>query len=559
MAISPLQQVIYLIEKSKKILVLPSMPVDGDSLGGAIALYLALKKLNKEITVVCTDPVTNAFKFLPHSQEITQKFSAVQDFIVTLDCENAEVDHVRYNVEKDKVNIIITPKKGRFAEKNVNFHYGQAKYDLIIVVDAGDLEQLGKLYEDNVDLFYSIPVLNIDHHPSNSGFGKVNLVDITASSTTEILYELIKELRPQNNLIDEDIATALLTGIITDTGSFQNSNTTPKALEISAELVNLGARQQEIIQNIYKTKQLSTLKLWGRILSKITYDSKYHLVWSTISHKDLEETQSTPDATGGIIDELMTNAPGAEIIVLLKEKQKGLLTGSIRTTNHFINASEIAALFGGGGHTRAAGFRVKYEDFDRTVQEIISDIKDYQAKRLNLHEEEEISKAMPVKKPKTPIDQKQEEVSTEKSAEEAQPSPPSAEETFVQPEIAEEKKETEKVVLNPPADEKKSTDEEVKKEDTSAKPAEGDKPKEEKPSEENETSEVSKAAKSPQESEAPEVSKEAKLPEEEKKISELSKEKTPPEEKKAGVNDLLREAMDRGEQPKEDTGYKFGE
>lgn len=523
MAISSLQQVIYLIEKSNKILILPSMPVDGDSLGGALALYLALRKLNKEITVVCTDPVTDAFKFLPHSQDMAQKFSAVQDFIITLDCQDAEVDHVRYNVEKDKVNIIITPKKGRFAEQNVNFHYGQAKYDLIIIVDAGDLEQLGKLYEDNVDLFYNIPVINIDHHPSNSGFGKVNLINITASSTTEIIYELIKELRPHNNLIDEDIATALLTGIITDTGSFQNSNTTPKALEISAELVNLGARQQEIIKNIYKTKQLSTLKLWGRILSKITYDSKYHLVWSTISHKDLEETQSAPDATGGIIDELMTNAPGAEIIVLLKEKGKGLLTGSIRTTNHFINASEIAALFGGGGHTRAAGFRIQYKDFDETTQEIISAIKDYQAKRLNLYEEKE---SIFAKKPETPILQKQpytEKGEKEKEMKEVKLSLPSEEATYVQPEITEEEPET----LNLPQNETKYTDEEVEKEDTRAKETE----------------------KSPEE----------KNLTQEGKISESSKKEKKPKQKKTGINDLLREAMQRGKQHEENAGYKFGE
>jgi len=158
-----------------------------------------------------------------------------------------------------------------------------------------------------------------------------------ASSTTELLLPLLENLAKKEDieLIDEDIATLLLTGIITDTGSFQNANTTPKAFAKAAKLVSYGARQQEIIQNIYKTKQLSQLKLWGRVLSKIQTDDKYRIVWSAVSQQDFRDTESSEDQTGDIIDELMTNAPGAEVVLLMKEKKTKTISVSVRTTKSF--------------------------------------------------------------------------------------------------------------------------------------------------------------------------------------------------------------------------------
>ena len=147
---------------------------------------------------------------------------------------------------------------------------------------------------------------------------------------------------PKIDLIDEDIATLLLTGIVTDTGSFQNANTTPRSFEKASELIAYGARQQEIIKYVYKTKQLSQLKLWGRLLSKIQTDKKHRIVWSVVSQQDFKDTGSSAEETGDIIDELMTNAPGAEFVLLLKEKSDGQISVSIRTTSPAIDASAIA-------------------------------------------------------------------------------------------------------------------------------------------------------------------------------------------------------------------------
>lgn len=390
-------QIIELIQRSNKILVLPSSPPDGDSIGSAVALYLAFKKLEKDVTVICSDAVPDLLHFLPNIKVIGRKTLSSNDFIITVDTKNIDLDTLKTTKEEGKLNIILSPKKGHITENDITFNKTETDYDLIITVDCGELEQIRDFYENNPELFHQIPVINIDHHISNSHFGKLNYVDIMASSTTELLLPLLEDLAVKENteLIDEDIATLLLTGIITDTGSFQNANTTPKAFAKAAKLVSYGARQQEIIQHVYKTKQLSQLKLWGRVLSKIQTDDKHRIVWSAVSQQDFRDTESSEEETGDIIDELMTNAPGAEVVLLMKERGDGVISCSLRTTNPSVDASKIAEHFGGGGHTQAAGFRMSDLDLREAEYEAIQFIKEFQKSRLGIVEEkaaEEVEK-----------------------------------------------------------------------------------------------------------------------------------------------------------------------
>jgi len=381
-------QIIEVIKRSNNILLMPSSPPDGDSIGSSLALYLALRKLGKHATVVCADPIPDVYDFLPMMSAIESEFAPAPDFIVTLDCAKAKIDSLQSKVENDKVNIIITAQKGQFSAEDISFSHGPNKYDLIITVDTAATQQLGRFYEDNPSLFSEVPVINIDHHASNEGFGRINWVDIMSSSTTELILTLFQKMEENlgQKIIDEDIATLLLSGVITDTGSFQNSNTTPRSFAAAASLIRHGARQQEIIQHIFKTKQLSTLKLWGRILTNIRNEEKYRLVWSVITKKDLLETGSKEDETGGIIDELLSNAPNTDVVVLLKEKDGKILSGSVRSTTDQVDASAIAGMFDGGGHIRAAGFKIKDADFESHGREVIEKIKEFQASRLNLEE-----------------------------------------------------------------------------------------------------------------------------------------------------------------------------
>ncbi|OGB73587.1 hypothetical protein A3K24_01940 [candidate division Kazan bacterium RIFCSPHIGHO2_01_FULL_44_14] len=378
METTPKQQTVELINRAQRILVVPSRP-DGDSVGSALALLQVFKKLNKEVSLGILDPVSQVYQFLPSISEVATDIDGVRDFIITLDSPVAEADKLSYNFEDGKLNIIITPKRGRYQPENVSFVQGQFKYDAIIVLDAADLHQLGQAYDRYPTLFQEVPVINIDHHASNAYFGSVNLVDLTATSTAEILIGLIEALGP--NLIDPEIATCLLTGIISDTGSFQNANTTPKSLTVAAQLVGFGARQQEIIKHLFKTKPLSQLKLWGQVLSRIQFDMTTKLAWATVTPEDLISTGASSEEASGLIDELMTSIPGADIVLLLSEKEARVVSGSIRTAKG-VDAMEVAGLFGGGGHPGAAGFKL----LDMTISEaepiVLEKVREYQTRRL---------------------------------------------------------------------------------------------------------------------------------------------------------------------------------
>lgn len=377
MELTPKQQALELINKAKRILLVTHEKPDGDALGSITSLYLVLSKLGKSATAVVLDEIAPNYRFIPKTEDFSKGLSAWRDFVISVDCATAAADKLAYNFQEGKLNIVITPKTGNFRPQDVSFAEGSFQFDLIIVLDSADWDQVGKIYVDNTKLFQTVPVINIDHHSSNDYFGTVNLVDLTAASTTEILVGVVEALG--NSLVDEDVATSLLTGIISDTGSFQHSNTTPKALTVAAQMVGLGARQQEIIKNLFKTKAYTTLKLWGKVLSQLQYDSAHRLSWTVVPFNFFTETGASPDETSGLIDELMTSVPGADVVVLVSEKESRVLSGSIRTKKG-IDAAEIAGLFGGGGHPGAAGFKLIDVGVDQVEPIIINKIKGYQAK-----------------------------------------------------------------------------------------------------------------------------------------------------------------------------------
>lgn len=388
MSLTLYQQAKQLIEKSEKILLVAHAKMDGDTLSATIAMHLLLKKLNKITVVACADPVPEEFSFLPETEVMQKEVSSAKDFVISVDCSRVQAQKLRWKIDGNILKIFITPTDGQFQERDVSF-LEHEDFDLIISLDAADRKQIGRIFEENTELFTRLPLIVFDHHASNPGFGTVNIIDSKAASTTEVLFHFLPTLLGEQwaSLVDPDIATLLLTGIITDTGSFQNPNTTPKSLEVAADLVELGARQQEIIRNIFKTKNIQTLKLWGRVLSKIKTDPVHRLLWSTVTTDDLLDTGASVEDTGGIIDELLATAPGMEMVILLKERPDGIIQGSIRSITPLCNSAEFSAEFGGGGHTQAAGFKITGDKpFDVVVGEVISAARTFQDRRLKLSE-----------------------------------------------------------------------------------------------------------------------------------------------------------------------------
>lgn len=402
---TPLQQIINLVRSSKNILILGHQNPDGDAIGSAVGLLLVLRKLEKRVSSAASDPVPPPLAFLPALENFETSIAGANDLVLNFPLGDRKDAEVFSKTEDGFLKVSVRPIGGSpFKKEEIDFAAGEADFDLIICVDVPDLPQLGGLFEANPNIFYEIPVINIDHHASNTGFGKINFVDATAASSSELILRLIRSLESEFNkkLLDEDIATLILTGIITDTGSFQNSNTTPRSLELAADLVEAGARQQEIIHHVYKTKELSTLKLWGRVLAKIEFDAEHRIVWSTVTTEDFATAGAVDSATDGLIDELLSNAPGAEIILLLKQKGE-VISGSVRTTTPAVSSTDVAGLFGGGGHHAAAGFKIPDKKVENITGDVLEKIRQFQSERLNLISEnlvEKIEIGKTKKKPK---------------------------------------------------------------------------------------------------------------------------------------------------------------
>lgn len=224
--------------------------------------------------------------------------------------------------------------------------------DAVVFLDCADEKQTG-LHATHPQLFDGVPILNIDHHPTNPRFGTVNLVIPEASSTCEIVCGIADalewHLRPET-------ATCLLTGVYTDTGGLLHSNTSPQVYRTVSKLLRAGARQQLIVSAVFRTAKLSTLKLWGRVLEKINVTEEGGAI-SAVTDGDFRATGAEYSELAGAID-YVNAVPGMRFSMVLSERD-GKVKGSLRTLRDDVDVAAMAGKFSGGGHKKAAGFAVE--------------------------------------------------------------------------------------------------------------------------------------------------------------------------------------------------------
>ena len=223
---------------------------------------------------------------------------------------------------------------------------------VVLALDCANVRRLGPdpAFVENAPL-----VVNVDHHHDNSRFGNVNLIVAEASSTGEILYDLFAEL---GTTITPDIAEALYIALVTDTGRFQYTNTTPKALRIAAQLVEAGANVHQVFQDVYENVAFAKLKLLARALERARVYEGGRLIVADLERADFAAAGAEEPFAEGIIDYLRA-VEGAEIVALIREPptQNGPTRRvSLRTRGGGIDVSAIARKSGGGGHPQAAGF-----------------------------------------------------------------------------------------------------------------------------------------------------------------------------------------------------------
>ena len=211
------------------------------------------------------------------------------------------------------------------------------------------------------------PLLNIDHHPGNDAFGTLNVVVTSASSTAELVARLLVDLGVE---LDRDIATALYVGIVTDTGRFQYSNSTPDTLRLAADLLSYGVDAPYIAQEVYESSPFGYLKLVGRILDRAVLHEAERFVYSWIKLDDLTETGVAPDETDGLID-LVRSTRAADVAAMFKEQRDGAWRVSMRSKARSVG--ELARARGGGGHDLAAGFTAS--DVESTAASLLEDLR----------------------------------------------------------------------------------------------------------------------------------------------------------------------------------------
>ena len=307
------QQISKLINKSNNILVATPENISGDALGSALALCGALNKLNKNAQFIAPEEIPAKFEFLPKSNSLSCEILKEREFILSVKNPGDHINNLYYEKNEGLLHIYLGAKE-KIEEKDLKIIRSHP-FDLIVTLNAYGLEYLGKAFEYNPELFFEVPVINIDNRLENENFGQINLVDITSSSVSEIVMELIDFL--DRNLLNQDIATCILSGLIDATDNFQSSKTTPRTFNNAALLINRGGNQQEIIRYFYKTKSLDFLRLWGLILHELSWNGEKKLVWGRIKQQNFQKTNTGPEYLPQIFEEIKMAFPEMKTAILL--------------------------------------------------------------------------------------------------------------------------------------------------------------------------------------------------------------------------------------------------
>ncbi|MEA2517353.1 MAG: bifunctional oligoribonuclease and phosphatase NrnA [Actinomycetota bacterium] len=236
--------------------------------------------------------------------------------------------------------------------------------DVFLAVDCGAGDRLGSV---EAAARKAKTVINVDHHPGNDNFGTHNIVVTHVSSAAELVTRLLQDLNVE---LDKDIATCLYTGLVTDTGRFQYSNSSPDTLRLAADLLALGVPATEIATEVFESSPFGYLKLVGRVLDRAVLFEDVRFVYSWLTLADLAETGVAPDETDKLIDAVRSTR-AADVAALFKEQGDGQYRVSMRSKGPSVGA--LARTRGGGGHELAAGFTAP--DVEQTVIALRQELK----------------------------------------------------------------------------------------------------------------------------------------------------------------------------------------
>lgn len=295
----------YVIKEADSILLWAHTRPDGDTIGSVLAMQEYILSLGKKVSIGCFDQAPEFMKAITGSQNFLQPDEiSFSDYKLIIACDSADRG---FHLVRDK-----------FSDEQV--------------------------------------IAILDHHPDIKTKADIEIIDPTYSSVCELVYDFfIFNQIP----ITQKMADLILTGILYDTGKFQHSNTSAKVMELSSELVKKGAHLQKITNILFDSKDICTLKLWGRTFEKAKVNSSNGMIVSALTQKDIEECGANTEAIAQLAS-ILNTVPNTKFSLILYERGDGIIKGSLRSEEYKgIDVSAIASEFGGGGHRLASGFEVQ--------------------------------------------------------------------------------------------------------------------------------------------------------------------------------------------------------
>ena len=318
-----LSQIAKFILESKKIGITYHVSPDGDAVGSVLALFNALKSLNKDCYIISKDTLSENLKFLKGAGEITGEITEPVD-----------------------------------------------ETDIVVVLDCGNLERVSANLKE-----FTGTIVNIDHHLSNDKYGDINYIDANAAATAEIVFELLNLMGisfEKENSVIKDIGTCMYTSIVTDTGAYRHSNVTERTHKISATLKKIGVDNTFIYQSLFDNKDFSRIKLIGKALSNMQLILNGKVALLEIDKNFTADLGIDIGDTSDIISYGL-QIKGVEVTLLLKEVEDGV-KASLRAKS-YVDVRKIAEVFGGGGHIRASGIKIRNMSMEEAKYEILNEIQ----------------------------------------------------------------------------------------------------------------------------------------------------------------------------------------
>ena len=290
-----LDQITNLIEGARRVLLVCHVAPDGDAIGSMLGMAFLLREQGKELTLACEDPVPALYTWLPGSGDIVQEVRGPNDLVVSLDCS--------------------------------------------------DERRMGSVFHDGLA---GIPLLNIDHHVTNTLFGTVNWVDPSSVATTQMILKLADAL---GWALSPPVADCLLTGLVTDTRSFRTYNVDVEAMRAVVRLMEAGAALNEIARQTLDQRPLASVLLWGQAIDLLQTDGE--VLWTEVTHAMRERWDLGEDGDSGLAN-FLSGVREAKAVVVFTERDNGTIDVGMRSVPGY-DVAKVAYRLGGGGHPQAAG------------------------------------------------------------------------------------------------------------------------------------------------------------------------------------------------------------